>query len=105
MTRLSRTILGLVFIAMCIPWFISNPYGRIKDAGAEYLGVFLDTYGLDTIYTGTVVMNLVMLSYWKDIKNWDKLDFGSKCMIVPAGFFAFICNLWSFFKLIGIMPF
>ncbi len=105
MTKLVSRVLALVGVIVLLRsiWSGGNPYRDTKETLSEYLGDIIDAYGLDTIYTVTVIANLVMLSYWKDIKHWDKQDIGTKILIVTTGIGTFFFNLISFFRLFGLI--
>lgn len=70
-----------------------------------YLWDAMNHYGFDQVYTITVIVNLVILSYWKDIKNWSKLALWNKSFIVSAVLGGGIMNLFCLLRLVGVFKF
>lgn len=65
----------------------------------------IDYYGLDHIYTITVIVNLIVISEWKDIKNWSKLAFWKKTIVASAVFGGGFMNLFCLLRLVGVFDF
>lgn len=78
-------------------------YRKAKEFLSDYLGDTLDKYGLDPWYSVTVIANLVFISYWKDIKNWKKQAIWVKMLVVNTGLFALMLNMFSLFRLFGLV--
>ena len=47
-----------------------------KSAMVDYYLYVMDMFGLDPYYSATVIVNLIMISYWKQIKTGRKNPIG-----------------------------
>ena len=65
----------------------------------------IDYYDLDHLYTGTVIANLILVSYWKDIRNWSKLAFRRKAFIASAVLASGSVNLLCLLRLVGLLEY
>lgn len=103
MMNIEDTVFVLVGMLDSIHEFLEFPQ-QMRELFSYYFGCVLDRFDLDHFYTVTVCANLIMLSYWKDFKNWEKLKGWKKGIIVSTGlgtvFFNFVCLL-RLFGLIG----
>ena len=75
-------------------------YGR--EAIADYFRYVTEMFGLDPYYSATVIVNLIMISYWKQIKNWEKEPDWLKSLIVTSGLGAVFVNSLCLLRLLGI---
>ncbi len=66
---------------------------------------FVEDSGLDSIYFLTIVVLLILLSYWKELKNWENEPGWSKSLVSATIFGAIITSIISILKLIGIIKF
>ena len=73
-----------------------------RNSLADYFRYVLDIFGLDYYYSATIFVNLIMLSYWKQIKNWEKQPDWLKGIIVSSGFGAVVLNLMSLLRIFSI---
>ena len=83
-------------------WKIFEYPQDVGDNLTTFLGDVIEYLGLDFIYTATVIVNLIVISYWKDIRNWDKQDMDDKVLVGSAVCCSVVFNLLSLLKLIGI---
>ena len=84
--------------------FLSYP-GQLRDDLAASILDLLNEYDLDLIYTGTVFVNLVILSYWKDFRDWKSLSESYRQLVQVKVVGAVFFNLLSILKLLGVISF
>lgn len=84
-------------------WGIFDDLQEVEDNITTILIDLIEQHGLDVIYTLTIILNLIVISYWKDFKNWTKQDPSEKMLIGSAVYGAIVFNLLSLMKLIGIL--
>ena len=83
-------------------WSFLQWPGAARSAMVDYYDYVMDLLGLDPIYVGTVIVNLVMISYWKQIKNFEKQPNTLKGLIISSGFGAVFVNFICLLRLFGI---
>lgn len=76
-----------------------------KEDIAKSLGEAIDYFGLDPFHTATVLVNLIVLSYWNDFKNWDKQSIPEKALIAITVCGAAFFSLLSLLRIVGIIDF
>ena len=86
-------------------WNILSYPGQKYDDTAALILDLLYEFDLDPVYTPTVFMNLILLSYWGDFRKWNTQPPFIKHSAVLAAVSAGIMNLWSLLKLLGILDF
>jgi hypothetical protein len=74
-----------------------------KENLAKRIVEFLDQYGIDTFYAVTALAIILVISYRKDIKKWDKLEGWRKSIIGSTIFAAVIFSIISLLRLTGII--
>lgn len=84
-------------------WNILSYPGRIQDDTANSILDLLYEYDLDPVYTPTVFMNLLLLSYWGNFRKWNSQIPFIKHSAILAAVSAGIMNLWSLLKLLGVV--
>lgn len=52
----------------------------LREWGKE-LAIFLENIGVDVFYFTTLILIVIVLSHYKDIKQWDKLKWDRKFWI------------------------
>lgn len=75
----------------------------VGDNLPAFLEDVIEYLGFDFIYTATVIINLIVISYWKDFRNWDKQDWDDKMLVGSAVGCSVLFNLLSLLKLIGVL--
>lgn len=73
-----------------------------RNALADDFVYVMDMLGLDPYYSATVFVNLIMISYWNQIKKWEKQPDWLKGIIVSSGFGAVVLNLMSLLRIFSI---
>lgn len=81
---------------------LTYPSQKLDDAADSILELMLE-YNLDPVYTTTVFMNLLVLSYWGNFRKWNSQTPFIKHSAILAAASAGIGNLWSLLKLLGII--
>ena len=84
-------------------WSIFDDLQEVEDSLTTLLIDFIEQHGLDVIYILTIIMNLIVISYWRDFKNWKNQDLSDKMLIGSAVYGAIVFNLLILLKLIGIL--
>ena len=74
-----------------------------KDSLAREIRIFLQENGIDPIYAVTLFGLLIVLSYRKDIQNWDELAGWRKSIIGSTIFGVSILTIISVLKIIGLI--
>lgn len=64
---------------------------------------FLQTHGISLIYFTLLIMWLLLFSYWKSIRNWDKLDEFNKGTIRLHILGVAIISVLSVIKFLGVI--
>lgn len=80
-----------------------NIFDDLQEVEGTTLTDLIEYLGLDVIYTSTIIINLIVISYWKDFKNWNEQDSFDKMFIGSAVYGAIVLNLLTLLKLIGIL--
>lgn len=84
-------------------WNILTYPDQARDRLAALILDLIREYNLDPVYICTVFMNLLLLSYWGNFKNWEnQIPFIKHSAIMAAVFTGFM-NLCSILKLLGII--
>ncbi len=76
-----------------------------KDDYANDIRKFLEEIGLDPLYTLTIVVDLIALSYIKDLKRWEKIEDWEKGIVISTFLGAVTFTLASLLRLIGFLKF
>ena len=76
-----------------------------KEDIAKSLGEAIEYFGLDPFHTATVLVNLIVLSYWNDFRNWDKQSIPDKALIVVTVCGGAFFSLLSLLRIVGIIDF
>lgn len=84
-------------------WNILSYPNQLYDDAADSFIDLLYEYNLDPVYTTTVLMNLILLSYWSNFKKWNSQIPFVKHSAILAAVSAGVMNLWSLLKLLGII--
>ena len=74
----------------------------MRDSLANNIRIFFEERGIDPFYAGTVLCLLILLSYWKDIQNWDNIPSWNKGLILSGAFLTVLGILASLFRLFGL---
>ena len=84
--------------------FLTFPNQLKEDLAASILDLMRE-YNLDPVYTTTVFVNLILLSYWGNFRKWKTQTtfIRHSAIITVAG--AVVGNLWSLLKLLGVIDF
>ena len=99
------TIITYIIDSIVSVWnFLTLPNQLKEDLGAG-ISDFLNEYDLDLIYTGTIVVNLIVLSYWRYFKDWKSLSKSDRQFVQVQIAGAVMFNLMSILKLLGIVDF
>lgn len=102
MTSIEKIITSISDLVESI-WNILSYPNQARDELAASILDLIHEYNLDPVYITTVFMNLLVLSYWGNFKNWDiQIPFIKHSAIIAAAFAGFL-NLWSLLKLLGII--
>lgn len=102
MTIIESTIMSTRDVFESIWNILSYPARLQADTAASMLDL-INEYGLDPVYTTTVFMNLLVLSYWGNFRKWNSQTPFIKHSAILAAAFAGYMNLWSLLKLLGII--
>lgn len=102
MRSIECTIMSISDVFESIWNILSYPGQLQEDSAASFLDLMY-VYGLDPVYTITVLANLLILSYWGSFKNWDNQIPFIKHSAIIAAVFAGYMNLWSLLKLLGVI--
>ena len=86
-------------------WNLLSYPDRLYDDAADSILDLLYEYDLDPVYTPTVFMNLILLSYWSNFRKWNTQTPFVKHSAILAAVGAGVMNLWSLLKLLGIIDF
>ena len=86
-------------------WNILSYPNQLHEDAADSMLDLLHKYDLDPVYTITVFMNLIVLSYWGNFRKWNSQIPFIKQSAILAVVFAGIMNLWSLLKLLGVIGF
>ncbi len=70
---------------------------------ARHIIVFLEKYGIDPIYAGTLFCVLIMISYWREYKNWDRIPDWQKGLAGSAAVAAITFTIISLLRFLGII--
>lgn len=74
-----------------------------KDSLAREIRLFLEQNGIDPFYAVTVFGLLIVLSYRKDIQDWDELAGWRKSIIASTIFGVCILCIISILRLAGVI--
>ncbi len=81
---------------------LTYPSQKLDDAADSILELILE-YNLDPIYTCTVCMNLILLSYWGKFRKWRRLSTNEKHFAYIQLIGTAIFNFVSLLKLLGLI--
>lgn len=74
-----------------------------RDNFARRIRLILEDYRIDPGYVVTIFVLLIVLSYRKDIKNWEQLESWRKGIIGSSIFAAMILTFISLLRLMGLI--
>ena len=69
----------------------------------KYIKEFLEDRGIDPFYAVTVFCILITLSYWKDFRDWKKIEGWKKGLAGSALFAAVTFSIISILRLLGVI--
>lgn len=73
------------------------------DELAHDIRIYLESYGIKPVYFATIVGWLVLFSYHKEIKNWDKLHIWKKRHIKATIFSVIVVSAFCLLQLTGVI--
>ena len=74
----------------------------MRDELAKNVRMFLEEKGIDPVYVVTIFCILIILSYWKDFRHWDKTPNWKKGIIKSTVFGTVITLIASILRLMGL---
>ena len=104
MLSIEQTITYISDLLASIWNILSHPDQLIDDLASTLLDL-MNEYGLDPVYTLTVLVNLITLSYWGCFRNWKTQSDHTKHFAIIHVIVAAMFNLWSLLKLLGVIDF
>ena len=75
----------------------------MKDDLANSIRIFLQENGIDPVYFTTLVVIAVMISYRKQIQNWEDQEDWQKGIIMSAAFATSVLVIISLLQLFGFI--
>ena len=86
-------------------WKIVEYPQNAKENIAEFLGKVIEHFGWDPLHTATIIATIFAISYWKDIRNWDKQTIPEKMLVATTVCAAAFFSLLSLLRIVGIIDF
>ena len=74
----------------------------MRDDLAKKVRIFLEEKGIDPLYAVTIFSILIVISYWRNIKNWEKTPGWTKGLIRSTIFGTCILVIASILQLLGL---
>ena len=84
-------------------WNILSYPGKREDDLAASMLELLREYNLDPIYTCTIIVNLLLLTYLGTFRKWRKQSNNDKHFAIIHVTAATMFSLWSLLKLLGVI--
>jgi hypothetical protein len=76
-----------------------------KKSYIDEFRIFLENLGINPLYFSTIVCIIVVISYWQQFKNWDKIETWRKGLALSPVFAAIVFSVLSLLNLIGFINF
>lgn len=70
---------------------------------AEYLTSLLEGMGIDAMHAATVICIIVLISYRRDIENWDRIDLSTKGLIISGTIATIVLCTISVLRVVGVI--
>jgi hypothetical protein len=74
-----------------------------KDGLINRFRLLLENLGINPLYFSTIVCIIVTITYWRQFKNWDKIEYWRKGLAGSALFASIVFSILSLLKLFGII--
>ncbi len=73
----------------------------IKQEISKFIRTILDELGIHPLYGMTIILLLIMLSYWQEFKEWDRVPEWKRWIILSTTFGCIVAVLISLLHIIG----
>lgn len=103
LSKQNATIALVVFFSILLYLIFGDNIRQAKENTAKSLRIIIEDFGLDVLYTMTIVVFAITLSYWNDFKHWSKRPGYVKGLAGSALFVSIVFGLFSFLRLLGII--
>lgn len=77
----------------------------MREKLSSYISDLLDNWGLDPLYAMMIIVNVIMIITWKEIKNWRIAPLWEKIYEGTILFAVVFMNLFCLLRLIGVFDF